>query len=119
MKGKVVFVAAMIAFLFGIASPASADFTVVFPDNSLGIEINLGFGRHAAVFWDIPGDFDIFTFQANEVSNPLSAVLLGGTSGIAFWLDFAGTDQFGRFVFDVYVKTSLGSGFFFVTTVAI
>jgi len=120
MKGKVVFVAAMVAFMFWITSPASADFTVVYPDDTLGIEINLGLGRHAAVFWDTAasGDFDLFTFHANEFSNPLSAFLVGGTPGIAYWLNFLGTDQFGRFVFDVFVKTSLGGGFFFVTTFA-
>ena len=118
MKGKVVFVAAMIAFLFAIASPASADFTVVFPDGTEGIELNLGFGLHAVVFWDIPGDFDIFTLHANAVGNPLSASLGGLPSGIAYWLNFLGTDQFGRSVFDVFVKTSLGGGFFFLTTIA-
>jgi hypothetical protein len=118
MKGKVVFVAALIAFMFLITRPASADFTVVYPDDTLGIEMNLGLGIHAAVFWDVPGDFDIFTFHANQVGNPLFASLGGLPSGIAYWLNFVGTDQFGRFVFDVFVKTSLGGGFFLLTTIA-
>ena len=119
MTAKVVCAAVMIVLLFGIAPPASADFTVVFPDGSQGIELNLGFGLHAAVFWDIPGDFDIFTFHANAVGGPLLATLIGGfPSGIAYWLNFVGTDQFGRLVYDVFVKNSLGGGFFFVGQIA-
>ena len=118
MKGKAVCVAALIALLLGATVPASADFTIVFPDGSRGIELNAGFGLHAAVFWDIPGDFDIFTFHANAVSSPLTASVGGLPFGIAYWLNFLGTDQFGRFVFDVFVKTSLGGGFFFVGTFA-
>ena len=117
MKGKVVFVAAMIALLFGIASPASADFTVTYPDGSLGIEINLGFGLHAAVFWDIPGDFDIFTFHADAVGDPLFVSFFGGfPSGLAYWLNFLGRDIFGRAVFDVFATR--GGSFFFVTRIA-
>jgi hypothetical protein len=115
MKGKVVFVAAMIALLFGLASPASADFTIVYPDGSLGIDIDLGFDQHAAVFWDT--NFDIFTFHASA-GDPFSISLGGFQSGIAYYLFFLGTDQLGRSVFDVFVKTSLGSGFFFATTIA-
>ena len=37
MTAKVVCAAVMIVLLFGIAPPASADFTVVFPDGSEGI----------------------------------------------------------------------------------
>lgn len=117
MKGKVVFVAAMIAFLFAIASPASADFTIVFPDGSLGIEIDLGVDAHATVFWDIPNYFDIFTLHA-FAGNPFLVSIGGLQSGIAYYLFFQGTDGLGRAVFDVYAKTSLGSGFFFVTTIA-
>jgi hypothetical protein len=116
MKGKVVFVAAMIVLLFGLVSPASADFTIVFPDGSLGIEIDLGFDQHAAVFWDIPGYFDIFTFHANA-GNPLSVSLGGLPSGIAYYLFFFGTDVLGRSVYDVYRETTLGGGFFFVTRI--
>jgi hypothetical protein len=118
MKGKVVFVAALIAFLFAIARPASADFTVVFPDGRLGIELNAGFGLHVAVFWDVPDDFDILTFHANATGGPLTASVGGLPAGIAYWLDFLGSDQFGRFIFDVYVQTSPGGSFFFVTTIA-
>ena len=118
MKANVVCAALMTALLLGIAPPASADFSVVFPDQSQGIELNLGFGLHAAVFWDIPGDFDIFTFHANAVGGSLLASFEGFPFGIAYWLNFLGTDRFGRFVFEVFVKTSLGSGFFSVGTFA-
>ena len=117
MKGKVVFVAAVLAFLFAIAGPAAADFTIVYPDGSEGIEIALGGGAHVALFLDIPGDFDLFTFHANSSGNPLTASLSGLTQGIAYWLDFRGITGAGRSRFDVYVKQTLGTGFFFVTTV--
>ena len=120
MKGKVVFVAALIALLCAIASPASADFTVVFPDGRRGIELNAGFGFHVAAFWDMCDfcDFDILTFHANATGGPLTASVGGLPFGIAYWLDFLGTDTFGRFVFDVFVQTSLGGNFFFATTIA-
>jgi len=115
MKSKVVLVAAMIALLFGLASPASADFTIVYPDGSLGIDIDLGFDQHAAVFWD--ANFHIFTFHASA-ANPFSVSLGGLPAGIAYYLFFVGTDGFGRSVFDVYRETTLGGSFFFVTTIA-
>ena len=48
----------------------------------------------------------------------MTASVGGLPFGIAYWLNFLGTDQFGRFVFDVFVKTGLGSGFFFVGQIA-
>ena len=117
MKGTVVFVAALFVLLLGTAPPASADFTVVFPDGSQGIELNLGFGLHAAVFCDIPGDFDIFTFHADAVGDPLFVSFFGGfPSGLAYWLNFLGRDIFGRAVFDVFATR--GGSFFFVTRIA-
>ena len=116
MTWKVALLAAVVVLTLTIASPASADFSITYPDGSLGFEINLGFGLHAAVFWDVPGDFDIFVISANGASNPLLVSFFAGASGFAYWLDFLGSDGFGRYVFDVY--TNRGSGFFFVTRVA-
>ena len=115
MTGKVAFLTAVVVLTLTIASPASADFSVTYPDGSLGFEINLGFGLHAAAFWDILGDYDIFVISANAVSDPLLASFLGGL-GFAYWLDFRFVDVSGRAVFDVY--TNQGFGFFFVTRVA-
>ena len=116
MTWKVALLAAVVVLTLTIASPASADFSVIYPDGSLGFEINLGFGLHAAAVWDIPGDRDIFVISANAVSNPLLVSFFAGASGFAYWLDFLGFDRFGGAVFDVY--TNQGTGFFFVTTVA-
>lgn len=117
MRRAMVFATAVVvALLFGMATPASADFTVTYPDGSLGIAISLGFGLHGAVFWDIPGDFDIFTFHANAAGNPLFATLGGLPAGVAYWLNFLGTDALGRAVFDVFVTQ--GGGFFLVTRIA-
>lgn len=115
MTWKVALLAAVVVLTLTIASPASADFSVTYPDGSFGFEINLGFGLHAAAFWDIPGDGDIFIFSANAVSNPLLAAFAGGL-GFAYWLDFRFVDAFGRAVYDVYANQ--GTGFFFVTRVA-
>jgi len=116
MTRRVALLAAVVVLMLMIASPASADFSVTYPDGSIGFEINLGFGLHAAAFWDIPSDFDIFVISANAVSTPLPASFFAGVSGFAYWLDFQFIDAFGRAVFDVYVNQ--GAGFFFVTRVA-
>jgi len=116
MTWKVALLAAVVVLTLTIASPASADFSVTYPDGSLGFEINLGVGLHAAAFWDIPGDSDIFVISANATSNPLFVSFFPGASGFAYWLDFRGIDEFGRAVFDVY--TNQGAGFFFVTRFA-
>ena len=117
MTWKVALLAVVVVLTLTIASPASADFTVTYPDGSLGFEINLGFGLHAAAFWNIPGDYDIFVISANAVSNPWPVSFFAGASGFAYWLDFLFFDAFGRYVFDVYVNQ--GAGFFFVTRVAV
>ena len=116
MTWKVALLAAVVVLTLTIASPASANFTVIYPDGSRGFEINLGFGLHAAALWDIPGDADLFIFSANEAGNPLPVSFAGGL-GLAYWLDFRFFDAFGRAVFDVY--TTQGTGFFFVTRVAL
>ena len=112
---KPALLATVVVLTLTIAPPASADFTVIYPDGSRGFEINLGFGVHATAFWDIPGDKDIFVISANAAANPATASF-AGTSGFAYWLNFRGLDASGRSVFDVY--TNQGAGFFFVTTVA-
>jgi hypothetical protein len=114
MTWKVALLVAVVALTLTIASPASADFSVTYPDGSLGFEINLGFGLHAAAIWDLPGTRDIFVISANAVSNPL-LVSFFGSSGFAYWLAFQGFDASGSSVFDVY--SNQGDGFFFVTRV--
>jgi hypothetical protein len=118
MKWTVVLTAVVVALLSGMVPPASADFSWTYPDESLGIELgtSVGFGTHAAVFWDMPGDFDIFTFHADGFNNELKVSVEGLPSGFAYWLDFQGTDAFDRLVYDVFITT--GGSFFFVTTIA-
>jgi hypothetical protein len=116
MTWKAALLAAVVVLTLTIASPASADFSVIYPDGSLGFEINLGFGLHAAAFWDIPGTRDIFVTSADAVSNPLPVPFFPGASGFAYWLKFLFFDELGRAVFDVYIDQ--GAGFFLVTRVA-
>jgi hypothetical protein len=116
MTSKVLLLMAMMVVLLAIAPPASADYSVTFPDGSLAMDTSLGFGLHFALLLDVPGDFDVFAFTGNEAANPLFVSLLAGApAGFAYWLDFQGTDAFGRLIFDVFVNQ--GAGFFFVETV--
>jgi hypothetical protein len=68
------------------------------------------------VFWDMPGDFDIFTFHADGFNDPLPVSVGGLPVGLAYFLDFRGTDAFDRLVYDVFITR--GGSFFFVTTIA-
>src|SRR5262245_21219891 len=116
MTEKVALLAAVVILTLTLASPASADFSVTYPDESLGFEIKLGSGLHAAVFCDLPVGSGLFIISANAVSNPLLVSFFAGASGFAYWLNFLGFDGFGRAIYDVYINQ--GAGFFFVTTVA-
>jgi hypothetical protein len=99
-----------LSIVIGIGS-AAADSTVVYPDDSRSQAIDLGGGQHAFVFFDIPGDNDIFihpvTFGAN-----LLLVNLQGFLGYAIWLDFEGFNG-GFMQFGVYTcaGTSQSCGF--------
>ena len=68
--------------------PAAAS-TVTYPDGSTSQAINLGNGAHAFVFFDNPGDGDIFVHPVDFFAD-LQSVSLNGLNGFAFWLDFEG-----------------------------
>jgi hypothetical protein len=117
MTGKVLLLMAMMVVLLAIAPPASADYSVTFPDGSQALEMSEGFGLSLSAFLDVPGDFDIFVFTGDTAANPLFVSLFGSPAGFAYWFNFTGRDAFGRLVFDVFVNQ--GTGFFFVETVAL
>lgn len=107
----------LIAMLFFTSAPAKADFSIVYPDGSVGLVWALGGGAQAFVFADFTaiGDDDIFTSHTTQFSSPLFANLgVGASSYIGYWLDFLYVDVFGGFVYDVWATQ--GGSFFFVGT---
>jgi hypothetical protein len=115
VKHGVLLLTGMMVILGLLAAPASADFTVAFPDETAGLEINEGFGLHLAAV--IASDLNISAFAANATGNPLFLpAVAGGPAAFAFWLSFQGFNVFGESVYDVYANQ--GFGFFFVTRIA-
>jgi hypothetical protein len=98
--------------LFAVGS-ASADSSLTYPDNSRSQAINLGGGQHAFVFFDIPGDNDIFVHPVDFNANFLFVSLNQSFNGFGIWLDFEGFNQ-GFLQYGVYtcngVQTSCGFG---------
>ena len=88
------------SLVIGIA-PAAADSTLNYPDTSRSQAINLGGGQHAFVFFDIPGDNDIFVHPINAFANPLLLVVNDTFTGYALWLDFEGFNG-NRLQYGVY-----------------
>jgi hypothetical protein len=104
--------ATIIFALLLLAVPAAwADSSVNFPDGSFSLVVNLGGGVHGNIFWDLPGDKDLFTHHVDFLGNLAFLSLVGFTSGVAYWADFRGTVG-GQFLFDVFVTQ--GGSFFFV-----
>jgi hypothetical protein len=107
----------LIAILFFASTPAKADFSISYPDGSLGLVWAVGSAGHAMIFADfaVSGDDDIFTAHTNHSSTPLSANLgVGGSTYIGYWLDYLYSDASGDFIYDVYATQ--GGAFFFVGT---
>lgn len=107
----------LLAILFFASTPVKADFSIGYPDGSLGLVWAIGGVGHAFVFADFAGsgDDDIFTAHTNHSSLPLFANLgVGGSTYIGYWLDFQFINVFGAFVYDVYATQ--GGAFFFVGT---
>lgn len=79
--------------------PAAADSTVNYPDGSSSLALNLGSGLHAFVFFDTPGDGDIFIHPIDFAANLLQVTLNSTFPAFAIWLDFEGDNgnfrQFG------------------------
>jgi hypothetical protein len=102
----------MMSVVIGVG-PAAADSFVTYPDNSKSQAINLGGGQHAFVFFDIPGDNDIFVHPVDFAAN-LLLVSLQGFGGYAIWLNFegfnAGYMQFGVYTCAGPAPTSCGFG---------
>jgi len=92
---------------------AAADSSLDYPDGSKSQAINLGNGQHAFVFFDIPGDNDIFVHPVDFNANLLFVNVNNTFSGFALWLDFEGFNQ-GFMQFGVYtcngVPTSCSFG---------
>ena len=112
MKGILIVGVFLVTFLSAV-SLASAQFSsqVTYPDGSISLNQNLGFGINAHIFFDVPGDFDIFTHHTGPAGLFTPLALRGFPAGFAYWLNFLGTVG-GRLLFDVFLTT--GGGFFFV-----
>jgi hypothetical protein len=83
---------------------AAADSRVNYVDGSVSQVFNLGGGQHAFVFFDNPGDGDIFIHPVNFSADLLS-VSLNNFNAFAIWLDFEGPA--GQFLqYGVYTCTS-------------
>ena len=96
-------------FLFCAVPSASADSKVTYPDGSIHQSLNLGGGVLVNLFFDIPGDFDLFTHHVNSSGNLVSGVSIAGLApGFAYWLDFLGTSN-SQLVSDVYAYEASGS----------
>jgi hypothetical protein len=108
-----VFLAVFLAVFLSSPSHGSAQFSsvVTYPDGSESFNQNLGSGINATIFYDIPGDFDIFTHHTNSIGGFATLSLRGFPAGIGYWLNFLGTISAGL-LYDVYVST--GGSFFFV-----
>lgn len=107
----------LLSILFFASAPAKADFSIGYPDGSLGLVWAIGGVGHAFVFADFStfGDDDIFTAHTNHSSQALFTNLgVGASTYIGYWLDYIRTDAFGDFVYDVYATQ--GGSFFFVGT---
>jgi hypothetical protein len=89
-----------VAVVIGVGS-AAADSTVNYPDTSRSQAIDLGGGQHAFVFFDVPGDNDIFVHPVTFGANPLFVSLNQTFNGFALWLDFEGFNG-GFMQFGVY-----------------
>src|SRR5688572_3767200 len=90
----------MMAVVIGVG-PAAADSTLNYPDTSRSQAINLGGGQHAFVFFDIPGDNDIFVHPVDFSANLLFVSLSQTFFGFAIWLDFEGFNG-GALQYGVY-----------------
>jgi hypothetical protein len=117
MTRKAAFVTFVAVLLLGTARPVSADFVVDFPDGNQSFDIDLGEGVHLAAFWDKAGDFDIFTWQGDAVSDPVAVSILGAPAAFAYFLQFQGTTPSGGLVFNMFADQ--GGGFFFVGQVVL
>ena len=88
--------------LIGVGTVAASN--VTYPDGSTSQAINLGNGQHAFVFFDNPGDLDIFVHPVDFFADLLLVTLNGTISGYALWLDFEG--QNGGFLqYGIYACT--------------
>ena len=95
------------SLVIGVGS-AAADSTINYPDTSRSQAINLGGGQHAFVFFDIPGDNDIFVHPV-DFSAFLLAVSLQGFVGFGIWLDYEGINS-GYLQYGVYTCNATSGG---------
>jgi hypothetical protein len=94
-----------VSVLIGVG-PAAADSNLTYPDTSRSQAIDLGGGQHAFVFFDIPGDNDIFVHPVTFAANLLFVSLNQTFNGFALWLDFEGFNG-GFMQFGVYTCTGV------------
>jgi hypothetical protein len=65
----------------------------------------------ATVFWDLPGDLDLFTHHIDALGNPVLMTMEGQTIAYCYFLDFIGTSG-NYLVFDMYGDQGVGWVYF-------
>jgi hypothetical protein len=99
-----------LGILIGVGSAVASN--VTYPDGSFSQAINLGNGTHAFVFFDNPGNHDIFVHPVDFFADLLLVTVNSTFVGYALWLDFEGFNQ-GFMQFGVYVCTGSSQSCFF------
>lgn len=101
----------MLGVLIGVGT-ANADSSFTYPDGSRSQAFNLGNGI-AFVFFDLPGDGDIFIHPVDFFANTLRVAVNSTFTGFALWLDFEGFNQgyqqYGVYSCDFSLPCSFGS----------
>ena len=92
---------AFLAITLSLASiTTQSDSSVGYLDGSLHLAQYSGNGV-ATIFWDLPGDLDIFTHHINGVGNAVLMTMEGQTVAYCYMLDYKGTSG-NHLVFDLY-----------------
>ena len=111
MQRALILTLVVAAMVLGFAvGESSANSFANYPDGSFSRAILLP-GGIAFLFWDLPGDFDMFIHSGDFSANLQNVILAGTFVGSLFWLNFEGFS--GPFMqFGVYVCQGSPSCFF-------
>src|SRR5262245_1761057 len=89
MKRALILILAVAVIVAGLdVGESLADSVADYPDTSFSEAIFVGSGI-AFVFWDVPGDKDLFIHSVDFLAFPQN-VPFANTFGSGFWLDFEG-----------------------------
>lgn len=104
------FVAVMLVLGLSLSThTVRANWSLTYPDDSWMASWLLSPSGHAALFWDIPGDLDLFTQHSSIYSNAVSANLMSPTPtyALAYWFNYLYSSG-GYLYFDFYARDSYG-----------